>query len=49
MFSKSVHYADLRMIEGADHVWNLQMPELFTQTVIQFVQKVEAAYVSKEA
>ena len=45
----NIPHAELRLIEEAGHVWNLQMPELFTQTVIEFVQKVEASYVSKEA
>ena len=36
-------YADLQIIAGAGHVWNLQRPEQFTRLVLSFVQQVEAA------
>jgi 3-oxoadipate enol-lactonase len=29
--------AELRIIPGANHLWNLQQPELFNQTVDRFV------------
>ena len=41
--SESLLYADLQIIAGAGHVWNLQRPEQFTRLVLSFVQKVEAA------
>jgi 3-oxoadipate enol-lactonase len=32
-----IHGAELRIIPGANHFWNLQQPALFTATVSQFV------------
>ncbi len=39
--AEKIPHAKLSIIEGADHIWNLEMPELFTQTVQAFVQQVE--------
>jgi 3-oxoadipate enol-lactonase len=43
--SESLPHAELQIIAGAGHVWNLQRPEQFTRLVLSFVQKVEAASV----
>jgi 3-oxoadipate enol-lactonase len=32
--------AELRVVPGAGHVWNLEQPEVFTRTVIEFVHGV---------
>ncbi len=37
----SIPHAELQLIPEAGHIWNLERPELFTQTVMDFVQKVE--------
>jgi 3-oxoadipate enol-lactonase len=39
----SMPHAELQIIPEAGHIWNLERPELFTQTVIDFVQKVEGS------
>lgn len=33
--------ATLRVIPGAGHVWNLEQPEVFTRTLLEFVQRVD--------
>ncbi len=39
--AEKIPRAELKIIEGAGHVWNLEMPKLFTQTVSAFIQRVE--------
>lgn len=34
-------HAQLRIIPDAGHVWNLEMPDLFAQTVLEFVDQVD--------
>ena len=35
-----ISHAELRVIPGAHHLWNLEQPELFSRTVDDFVRKV---------
>ncbi len=37
----SIPHAELQIIPEAGHIWNLERPELFTQILLDFVQKVE--------
>ena len=41
--SESLPHAELQIIAGAGHVWNLERPEQFTRLVLSFVQQVEAS------
>lgn len=37
----TIREAELHIVPGAGHVWNLVMPEIFNQIVLEFVQRVE--------
>ena len=42
-------HAELRIVPGVGHVWNLEQPETFSQVVGEFVARVEAFTVSGPA
>ena len=37
-------HAELHLVPGAGHVWNLEQPEVFSQTVGVFLSRVEASH-----
>jgi pimeloyl-ACP methyl ester carboxylesterase len=39
--SRAIPGAELRIVPQVSHIWNLQQPELFTTTVLEFVQRTE--------
>lgn len=41
--ARRLPHAELRIVPGVGHVWNLEKPQEFTQTLIGFVERVERA------
>jgi 3-oxoadipate enol-lactonase len=42
LMAATIPHAELLIIPGAGHVWNLEQPELFGRTVLTFVERVDA-------
>jgi 3-oxoadipate enol-lactonase len=42
LMASSIPHAELQVIAGAGHIWNLEQPDVFGKTLLTFLSRVDA-------